>query len=76
MSEGSFCGAERPGGVDSLGAGEAFQEGFDLGTLEIVWEISQKKKNQPQKALLWAPLNQHLLQAGTGGAVLPGSAGL
>lgn len=39
MSKGSFGGTESQGGVD-LGVGEAFQEAFDLDTLEIVWEIN------------------------------------
>lgn len=43
MSEGSFAGTESQGGVDFC-TGEAFQEAFDLDTLEIVWEINKKPK--------------------------------
>lgn len=44
-------GAALQGGADSLGVREAFQEGFDLDTLEMVWDINKIKK-KTQKALL------------------------
>lgn len=58
VSEESFGGAEPQGGVDSFGVGKAFQEGFDLDTLERVWEINKKKSpalssSEPVSAAGW-----------------------